>query len=181
MIINKITQTNFKGYENLISHTINQEDGGNFSFMAMKLNNNIENDLDTWHGIQKNLFRIQKPSDYIIFHSLYDGEESHYSALDRHLDLNHVTNKNDEMLMLKTFSLMASLTKRIINTEFPPENSSLHLTMVELIKNLKTILQNETIAGSLAMEAAMKKVKHYKTAGLVNNQITESMKRYFKL
>lgn len=181
MIINKIAQTNFKGYENLISHTIDQEEGGNFSFMAMKLNNNGEKDLDTWHTIQKNLFRIQKPSDYIIFHSLYDGEDSHYSALDRHLNLDQVKSREDERHMLSAFTLIASLTKRIVNTEFPPENSSLHLTMAELIKNLKNILQNETIAGSLAMEAAMKKVKHYKTAGLINNQISETMKRYFRL
>ncbi len=180
MNINKISHTNFKGFENVLSHTIDEGSGNTFSFMAMKLNNEDKNDLEIWQTIQKELFNIKTPSEYFIFHSLNRGKQVIFSVDDRLLDLNQAKNRKDEGLMLRTFDLIASITKRIIYSAHLPENKFIYLTLAELKNNLENIMEDKFLAGKLATEAAMKRIKHYKTAELMNPQTTRYVENYFK-
>lgn len=171
----------FKGYSNIVSNTSSDNNGTTFSYMAMKLDNVDHPDLDTWKEIQTKLFRMDKPSDYIIFHALGNNENNVFSASDRALNIYEVKSSQDERLMLKAYTLIASLTKRISSKDFHPEDSKLYLTVTELLKNLLNICENQTIASVLATEASLKRVEHFKTADLINSKIQKSMLQYFKL
>ncbi len=152
-----------------------------FTCMAMKLDDREKPDLTTWKDIQKNLFHIENPSDYIVFHSLSTDSSDVFSASDRLLNLNDVKNNQDEKLMIRAFDLIASLTKRIASKDFHPEDSNIYFVIAELLKNLVTIFQNEELATAITTEAAMKQVKNYKPAELINSQIHKYMMNYFKL
>lgn len=181
----KITHTNnspqFQGFSNVVSHTFAEGEGVALSYMAMKLDNSEKPDLDTWNDIQKNLFKMDKTNDYIIFHCMSRDNTDVFSLSDRYLNLHDTKNQQDEKLMLKAYSLIASITKRLELKDNPPEDSRLCLTVAELLKNLTQIIENKSIALTLTTQAAMKKVEHYKTAHLINSLIDKNMKNYFRL
>lgn len=171
----------FKAFSNVVSNTINGDNGVTFSYMAMKLDDKEKPDLMIWKDIQKNLFRLKNPSDYIIFHTLSTDNTDIFSASDRALDLNDTKNSQDEKLMIRAIDLIASLTRRISLSDLHPEDSNVYWVIAELYKNLSTLFENVSIAETLTTEAAMKKVKHCQTANLINSKIAKSMKNYFKL
>lgn len=181
----KITQTNnslqFKGFSNVVSNTYTEGNGVALSYMAMKLDNNEKPDLDTWKDIQKNLFKMDKTTDYIIFHCISRDNTDVFSLSNRCLNLHDTKNQQDEKLMLRAYSLIASITKRFGRKVNPSEDSKLCLTVAELLKNLTQIIENKSIALTLTTQAAMKKVEHYKTAHLINSLIDKNMKNYFRL
>ena len=86
-IQNIYTNQNFKGYENVISYNTTDSHSNNFSYMAMKLNDEGEKDLTKWHEIQKALFPTKTPNDYFIFHSLAFGRDTEFSITDKTLDI----------------------------------------------------------------------------------------------
>lgn len=181
----KITHTHnalqFKGFSNVVSNTFAEGDGISLSYMAMKLDNNEKPDLDTWKDIQRKLFKMDKTSDCIIFHCISRDNTDVFSLSDRSLNLHDALNPQDEKLMLKAYSLIASITKRLVLKDNPPEDAKLCLTVAELLKNLTQIIENKSIALTLTTQAAMKKVEHYKTANLINSLIDKNMKNYFRL
>lgn len=179
MSINNTPQ--FKGFSNIVSNTVYEENGTTFSYMAMKLNDKEKPDLKIWRDIQENLFQMKNPSDYIIFHTFSSDSLDVFSASDRALHLKDIKSSQDERLMLRAFDLIASLTRRISSRDFHPEDSSLYSVIAELYKNLAINFENIAFAEALTTEAVMKKVKHYKTAELINSQISKHMMNYFKL
>lgn len=180
MKINQINQTNtFKGYKNLISNTYTDITGAKFCYMAMELNNDTVNDLDTWTEIQKKLLKIDKPSKYLITYNTIDNnKEDSYICLNNYL-LNE-SKKENERITLKAYSFLASLTKRISIANYHHKDKDLYLTLIELIKSLNKVFGDKT-ANFLSNEAVMRGIKHYKTADKINNQIIAKMNKHFKL
>lgn len=180
-IQNIYTNQNFKGYENVISYNTTDSHSNNFSYMAMKLNDEGEKDLTKWHEIQKALFPTKTPNDYFIFHSLAFGRDTEFSITDKTLDIYNTQSPQEEKVFLKTFDLMASLTKRIIYSNWTPENGKLYLTLVELQKSLSKIFDYKEVVDMLCSCGAMKDIKHHKTAEIINSNISKKMAQYFRL
>ncbi len=176
-IISNNSNPQFKGFQNVISYN-----NGNFAYMAMKLNDNDGSaDLSKWQSIQKELLHKKNPSDYIVFHCLENGNSNYFSVDTIALDLEHAETAKNEKFMIKTYDLLASLTKRIINSYYTEENRNLYLTLKEAYTNLSTILQEQNIVEALVTAGATKRVEHYKTADFINKKIAKNMARYFKL
>lgn len=185
MNINKInTNLSFKGYENLISYSgINEyEYSFGFSYMGMLLNNKDgNNDLDTWHEIQSRLFKGEPKTDYLVLTCGNIGEKDLYVLNKHRLSLENIKNSEEERIILKAYTLLASLTRRIICTEHHPENSKIYLTQAEIMKNLLESSNNKNLAYLVSIWGANKIVKHYVTAEKINNGINRKMRKYFKL
>ena len=185
MNVNKInTNTSFKGYENLISYSGSDElrTGFNFSYMGMLLNNeNGSNDLKTWHEIQTKLFKNEPKTDYLVLTCANIDDKSLFVLNNQPLSLEDIENKDEEDAILKAYTLLASLTRRIIYTDHHPENNKVYLTLVKIMENLSKVFNDKTHAMYLSTLGANEVVKHYKTAELINKSIAKKMATYFKL
>lgn len=182
MKVNNINKNlSFNGYKNVISYTTELNKGDYFSYMGMKLDNEGEKDLDAWQEIQKNLFKIKKPSDYIVFNMLTTRDSQNFGVNQYLLDTENVKDAESERFMLKGFDLLASLTRRINCTDFPTEDSEIYKTIIEVRNTLINLLTDRKIAEELSMFGVRKLVKHYKTADLINKNIKKKMIRYFNL
>lgn len=180
MRINNINNTNFKGYENLVSNSVVDEQN-NFAYMSMRLNNDKVNDLDTWRDIQRNLLQRKDISDK-LFISNYNLEGNNLFSIDDFTLIPEMAkNRREESYILKAYDLMASLTRRIFNTDLHVENRDIYLSLVHAHKNLLNLISNEGVAYQLATGGALKVVKHHKTAELINSNIVKEMTRYLKL
>ena len=184
MNINKInTNISFSGYKNLVSTNIPFEDKTvSFAYMGMKLNNEDGyNDLDTWKEIQSNLFKDEPPSDYLVFSIASRDNFDVFQIKNKHYLMHDITNKSEEKALLKTYTLLASLIKRIIRTDNPPEDGKLYLTLCEVTKHLNCFFDNKKTVEAASFFGACKHVKHYITAEHINDKISQNMARYFKL
>lgn len=185
MNISKIdTNISFRGYKNAVSYSIADDYKiFGFSYLALLLNNDDgKNDLDTWHDIQRKLFITNEPpSDYLILNLTKIDTEDMFILNGNPLRLDDIKSPQEERAILKAYTLLASLTKRISNTLHHPEDGKLYLTLVELVKDLSKIFIKPSDVQDLAMLGATKKVKHYKTADFINERITQKMTKYFKL
>jgi hypothetical protein len=185
MNINKInTNLSFKGYENLISYSGSDDYGYgfNFAYMGMLLNNkNGHNDLDTWHEIQSELFKNEPKTDYLVLTNSSIGDKDLFILNNQHLSLKNIKNDDKEKAILKAYTLLASLTRRINYTDHHPENGKIYLTLVEIMNNLIEIFKDKSHASFLSTLGANKVVKHYETAEMINNNIARKMNAYFKL
>ena len=180
---------NFKGYKNIVSTSMDGSPIYSYGFMAMKLNNEDGyRDLDVWKQIQKDLNPKAEPSDYIVFQNTGFplDEVDLFTVNEFLLDINNKNPKNPlinnkERLILKANTLVASLTKRIMNSNYSPEDSELSNTIVQAYNVLKNIFGDAKAYEWAMLQGAMKRVKHHVTAKLINEGIDRNMKRFLKL
>ena len=177
----------FRGYKNIISHSLLDSSGENsYAVMAMKLNNEDgHEDLNAWKEIQKKLNPKAELSDYIVFQNTNIFEKDLFMVDDYLLDLNDdfiVENelRKKENVMLKANTLAASLTKRIMNNIFSVEDNELYKTAIAAYKVLEKSLSAEVANSLILVEAALKRVKHNVTAKLINDAISRNMAKFFK-
>lgn len=183
MNINKINSTNFNGYKNVMSTTAtNSSENFTFACMAMQLDNNGENDLEKWNYIQKNFLKREELSDIMSFKAMELNGDVRF-ILDEFLlhPENLKQGSETEQNVLKAFSLISSLTKRIKNEYFPPENSNKHNVLAMLIKDITKIISDGETAFYICHSAACKRVPHAKTADFFHSNINKKMAKYFKL
>jgi len=183
MKIEKIQNNiNFNGYKNVISHTYQDKENNVFySYMGMQLNNEGEyKDLDTWKEINKGLTNKKNKTNDIVFQFFNQGKKLFLTINDIWLQPINAEDQQNEKLILKAYTLIASLTRRIINTDFPPEDENLYMTLVAVKKHLETFVTKDALT-YLWAEGGRKSVKHYVTAEIINNHIDKSMKKYFKI
>ena len=172
----------FKGFKNVVSHTDYLNDGTTtVSYMSMELDNIGQSDLDEWQLLQRELMNKDEISDYVVI-SQTNNEIINILTMDESLICPEATvmSSREELLHIKAISLIASLTKRIQTFEFTTETKDLHKVVAKTITMLSKLFHSEEYGGYLSIAGAMKKVKHYKTAELINSQIAKRMAIYFK-
>lgn len=185
-IYNIQNQQNFKGYKNVLSHSFKTDDGFSLGFMAMKLDNEGGyRDLEAWQNIQRVLNPKAEPYDYILFQNADIFGKDGLMVNNFLLDINNEFSKKEiskerESMMIKANSLVASLTKRIMNTENHPEDGLLYKTLVFAHEKLKPIYGEKGANEFLTYQAVMKRVKHNITAKLINDGISRNMAKFFK-
>ena len=182
MNINKInTSTSFKGYENLVSYSIVNENL-HLAYMAMKLNDKEgSKDLEKFQEIQKSLFKDSPMTEYLVFTTFNKpGKEDHFFINDKRINLDKPQSKEEEKVIVKLCTLLASLTKRICYVDHHPENREKHKTLEALLFNLYKILKKPDVVHNLEWLGACKTVKHYITAEYINGKIDKKMIAYLK-
>ena len=176
MNINKInTSLSFKGYENLVSYSIVNENL-HLAYMAMKLNDKEgSKDLEKFQEIQKSLFKDSPMTEYLVFTTFNEpGKEDHFFINDKRINLDKPQSKEE------LCTLLASLTKRISYVDHHPENREKHKTLEALLFNLYKILKKPDVVHNLEWLGACKTVKHYITAEYINGKIDKKMIAYLK-
>ena len=181
MNINKITaNTSFKGYKNIISHSM-EAPNNSFAFMTIELDNLMgSNDLEKWHTIQKKLMYNREPSNYVTFHNLEIMGKDFFQVGDLLLNINEQKSLSParEDILVKLYLLIESLTKRISNTDYHPEDSKKYLSLVETIKHFTPILGSQQKAEIYATQVAKEPVKHYKTAAFIHKKIAKELTKF---
>ncbi|MCM1004490.1 MAG: hypothetical protein NC408_09135 [Candidatus Gastranaerophilales bacterium] len=114
MQINNTTSTNFNGYKNVLANRIVRPNGEKITYMSMQLDNIGKNDLEVWKYLQKNLMNRDFTTDVVTFNMFEQGNDNIIGFSSALLDLDDVEESSEEeSLMMKAFTLLASLTDRI--------------------------------------------------------------------
>lgn len=185
-ISNIQNQQNFKGYKNILSFSMGDNKNFSYGYMAMKLNNeNGHKDLETWQKIQRVLNPSAEPSDLILFQNTQALNADVFIVNDFVLDINNEytgkkLSKEREDIAIKANTLVASLTKRIMNAYYHPEDQDLYKTLVFAYDKIKVTLNEETANELVTYLGAIKKVKHNVTAKVINDGIMRNMNKFFR-
>lgn len=195
MKINNCTTPNFTGYRNVISDDIR---GTNFriAHLSMQLNDEGEKDLSKWKTIQKHFNKIDRPEFKDIISLLYveDSTETDYLFLsDKQLVFGQELAKKclkslgtskekdyleEEKVTLKAYTLLASLTRRLMQQSIPSEDFYNKGRVFERIYFSLSELMNQDAAASY-LDRSLSKT-HEKVAEFFNTGIQKTMKQFFK-
>ena len=146
----------------------------------MELNNIKHNDLDRWKDIQRDLFKIYDPSEHIVIQHFKTDSINRFSVNNKLLEPQKAKNIQERNLILRTFTLIASLTDRISHRDLWEEDKYLYKTLMEIKKYLKDSMENVVISEAFAMAGMFKGVKSIATAGRMNQSIVKKMEQYIK-
>lgn len=134
----------------------------------MELNNEGDNDLDTWVDIQKNLLRRSKPDNCISFEQLnVPNQEPIFliedNLLNRELD-NVVQGTQKERNILSVIDLVSSLTRRIARVDFINEDRGIYSVYNSVAETFLKIFEHREHVEYFLLKGTMKEVKHYKNS-----------------
>lgn len=183
MQINNNNSTNFNGYKNILTNRIMTGKNENFSFLSMQLNNIGHKDLDIWKNAQKNLLNINNPSDTFTIELVKGFGHNTLASGDKCLTPK-ILNKSPETekLMLKTYTWMANLTKRIMNDNHLIEdtkNKQLEKVIKDTTDNLYPIFGRNYYLAIDFVSSAFQKIYHPQEVALdINKSIDEIMHNY---
>lgn len=181
MNIKNANQINFKGYSNILSHTIQDKNGDSYSIMAMKLNNNdYVRDLKSWKFFQKSLLK-QPESDYIIFSAMNKNGKSYITIGDKLLQTENTKSSKEKNISQTCLLYLKALTERIGKSAVHNEDGDLYLTLVELSNYLSKINNDKSFVENLCWNAAAKKTSHNRSAGLINRHVKQALLKCTKL
>lgn len=184
MQINSTNQTpKFMGYKNVI-HNVTKTSGksDSFSYIAMQLDNIGTKDLDIWHSIQKGFLKRTKLEDTITFGIFnYEGKNrmllSNYSlTIPEKLKSTEV-----EKLILRAYTLVASLTRRIAEGYPIFYDKDYKKTLLEVRENLLPIFENDIdFVNRYILEGISPQMEHKEPSKFINNEIQKEMNKYFE-
>lgn len=192
---NNYSKLNFTGYKNLLVNNVKDDNGFQFAFLAMQLDNNGNNDLDTWKTLQRTLNEADH-SDVISFmytkmpehpglfllgnRRLFSGEEL---AVLRRRNLgtrfeNHYL--EEENAHLKAYTFIANLTRRIMSQGLFDKNAEFRKVIITFYETLTNILGDEKRAFEIINTSALQNKEPQKTALTLNKYIDRTMMKFFK-
>jgi len=181
MRINQIQQnyqnnTNFKGFKNIIGDKYST-----ISIMSMQLDNVGTKDLDAWKAIQKMLKKTGKTSDVLTFGVLKMNEKPDVFIENFGLITDNVKpSTQQDNLIIKAYGLIASLTKRIMNSNTFEKNAEFReVVMPQTVDNLEKILGNRALAYATVSNALYSETPRQEVASDINQCVDDVMKDYF--
>ena len=184
MKINPIQQNpNFKGYKNLVCDMLESTDNSKFAFMSLQLDNQGCSDLADWQTIQKDLYGIKNPKDVITFQLMKTSRGNNLYFSNKPLTMK-ITNKSskEEKLALKAHSLLASLTRRILEQSMTTTDAEMPRVLFETVKNIEAFFFDAVSeVSSIVYNSFAKQTSEHKIAGTINRAIQKNMQAYFKL
>lgn len=185
----------FKGYKNVIYNDVKNKSEFGFKYIAMQLDNYGKKDLDTWYTIQKKFLNRKTPKDTVTF-SVFKFNNKNHFILSNYL-LNIPPEKEGtelERIMLKAFTLIASLTKEIKCNMPVVFDKGLSETLLQAREDLLEIFGNKSdIANNPASAKDLDFVNKLMTSGIeispnpkpvaksINKEIQTEMEQYFNV
>lgn len=181
MQINNTSSVNFNGYRNLLTSNarVGKKDG--LVLLSMQLDNIGKTDLDIWKNIQRKGFSINEPSDVFTV-ELYEGfGDSNLLIGNKNMDPHlYEEGSKEETLLLKTFTWMADLTKRIMNENNPIVDSGRFKVFQDTINNITPLFgYNKGVAQQFVLDSQNPNNNPQEAALEINEGITEIMQDYF--
>ena len=195
MKINNCSTPVFTGYKNVISDDI-KDSNFRIAHLSMQLDDVGEKDLSEWKSIQKHYTKFQKPEFEDIISLLYvqDSTNKDYLFLgDRSIYLgNELAQKRaqslgtvkekayleEEKITLKAYTLLASLTRRLMQDSIPDVDFYNRARVLSKIYFSLSELMNQETAGTLLNKSLSN--THEKVSEFFNSGISKTMKRFFK-
>lgn len=197
MQINNYSAPIFKGYKNVLANDLN-ENGFRLSYLAMQLDDSETKDLSEWKKIQElcpkkyssvnddviSLIYTKTPRDndflFLGENRLPFGDEL---AKDRE---NWVGTpfegeyRKDEKIVLKSYTLFASLTRRLINNPCFDWNNQINKVELNFHHTLSTLLDGKPAKAQEIIDYGIKNGKPDWVAEFFNRGIQSTMKRFLK-
>ena len=198
MKVQSLSRTNFKGYSNVISLINAPIDDKSISYIAMKLDNNGEKDLDKYIEIQKMQNQYKGSADDILSFAYsynkrtgldmfyFQGKPMFFGSELLYLEENFVPRaiskkdyKNIETIHMKIYTMLASITKRMRFDKFNNEDKNFKIVIQKLFDTLVNITRSERDAFYLLRAGCMKVNKFQNVAGGFNKAIVQTMGHFF--
>ncbi len=195
-ISNNIINPAFRGYKNVITNDIEYPDGSRLAFITMQLNDEGDKDLTQLHEIRKFIpeqqadksdvltfmySKFRRQPEYFFFdgRSMYLGDELLRLSEECGDTYNY---KREETAAMKAYTLMASLTKRMMNGKMPVRDSgmgnviqkmAMHLSEGDT-KKLSSVMN--FLSYSLQLENILKP-----TAAFFEDFVLQNMSKFFQM
>lgn len=186
---------NFKGYKNFLGCDIQLPAiNSSLTSINLQLDNNGTRDLDAYRELRRlmgyegdtlnndviHCMYSEIPSGKFFFvngKSLYDANE--LKNLSRYSERNDFI--KEEKAHLKAYTLLASLTRRIMNNELIPSDGEMYKVIENSFNMFKEMFGNDPKMGSgLVHICTLKQQKPDKIAIKINHVIDKAMRNYFK-
>lgn len=187
---------NFKGYKNIISNDICGTNA-RLLFISAQLNDENEADLLNYKNIKKGMLLPKKDIDNdvinIIYAHKYGGRPQMF--LDDKIlywgkELKQLQNmvpkimpeseyKNIETAHMRAYTLMASLSKRMMNDNFSHQDREFKKSINQFMK-IFTLFTRDNDAAFQLLDLSLRKQEPFqKVARLINETIVKTMSHFF--
>ncbi len=187
----KITNQNniqFQGYKNLIHNNL-RSDYMHMMFMSMQLDNKEHNDLDEFNQVRK-LMGKESDSDVlnVVFSKFADREgflffdnRSMYSGEELIELSKNVLYKQEEKATLKAYTLLASITRRMMQNGLCQTDSGFKNVVQSSIESFVKLLgADSSKIFTLIQSSVIENKQIERTAEEFNNIIVRRMSKFFK-
>ncbi len=197
MKVYNYSNQNFKGYKNFLANDASIGNGYRFSFITMQLDNNGYDDLNRWQQLQNYYPSLKKTNDIVtLVYSktpkrpplfvlentiLATGDElalSRAACLGTSVEEEYL---KTEKFTLKAYTLLADITKRIMNDSLLDRDAGI----MNVIRNLQTTFtclmgNDQKAAFEIINLSALKNMEPQKVAKVLNDKIAHTMTIFFK-
>lgn len=197
MKISNISIPIFKGYKNVLANDLNEQ-GFRLSYLAMQLDDDGEKDLSAWKDIQKlcskkhscinddviSVIYTKTPRDHDFLFlgekALPFGEELAYSR-DMFTGTPFESEyRKDEQITLKSYTLLASLTRRLMHNAMADLDSKYNNVALTFHYTLSNLLNGKDAKAQEIIAYGIKNAKSDWVAEFFNRGIQNTMKQFFK-
>lgn len=183
----------FKGYSNIITNDIKM-DVGRVAFISMQLNNDGAQDLTELRNTNKMSF-IENNSDVLsLVYSKFEGRPERLFFNGKSLYLgdellklgeecgDNYNYQREEKASMKAYTLMASLTKRMMNNS----NFNVDEGFARVFKDIFMFLLNPAATNFIRVNAMLQDSIQFgeplkNTASFFNEVISQNMKKFFRV
>lgn len=179
MHINKLdSNTNFKGYKNVIAKSIkiNSRPGtidraGSLTFLSMQLDNLKHSDLEIWKQIQNKLFGTSQVSDTLcVVATKLKDLPAVISWGNKVTGTKENLAPDKKIIASESYLWLTELTKRIMNENNLIYDDNLANTMRKTIHEIHPLVKNFQKAFTLVLSSQMPPNNHPQEAALKINQ-----------
>lgn len=194
MKVNRCESTpSFLGYKNIIANDINT-DKFRFLLLSMQLDDKDNPDLsdfrkyknmigagdenlkkDTLACIYMDLPEMHSSDLFLNNHFMVSGE----ALKDMQYNMPKPLYKNTEGIMLKAYTLIAGITKRIMNDNALRQDIQLSEVVRHTFETMSSIYQNQATCFNVLKDTLQKHVPPQKVASVFNNRIVQTMQKLF--
>ena len=194
-IFNNLTNTNFKGYKNVISTDL-KDDRLRFMFFSLQLNDEGNKDLTKFREIKKmisGLTKSQIEDDVLTLTYKLIPIEGEILTLDNtkmsladdlfHLEktLPALKYKSEEDFNIKAYTFLANLTRRMMKNGLYEKDRDITKVISSTINKYKIMMNSEKNAFEIINYALLKNKPCDKIAYSFNRGIYKNMEKFFKI
>ena len=193
MQVNKINNNiNFNGYKNIISDDL-QASAGRLIYFSAQLNNEGEKDLDNYRRLIDSNTIFYRSSDNDVINCLYisSGDKDRISMNMRPLawgeelqalskELVPDVYKKEESAFLKAYTLIASLTRRMMNNNLCMKDRQIVDVFKQTVDTFVKIGSENKTAFDFVENSMLENKPFDKLAFFINRRIQQSMNVLFK-
>lgn len=195
MKINRYSSAqSFCGYKNIIANDINT-DRFRFIMLSMQLDNEGKPDLSEFIQYKKMSGLSEEAVNEDILTGIY-MKLPEMQSNDLFLNNSHIPGDKDlkymqeilpeglykskERVALRAYTFLADLTKRIMNDNLFCQDAQIPNVIRHTFETLTSVYQNQTICFNILKDSLQKQIAPQKVALLFNNEIFQTMSKFFK-